>query len=570
MSASREKKFRKENRDAGPSISGKKMQARQDARRRVFKTTFITVVAAVLFALIITGSGILQANMTALTIGEVKIKGAEFDFHYFTAVNQGMEFFGQFGVDFNRSLRRQDSLFGEGTMADYFEEEATDSLKSIVAQSEAARRAGITLTAEDIEEIDAIVSQAEEFAAMEGINVNRLLRQHFGRGINLASYRGIIERMTLSDRYRTETLDSFDRSETALQAFYEENRDGYDFADYRVFSIPAYPSGFGEQESYTDEEADLIDEFKAGRKALAEEMLSRVTTEEEFFALALEFGEQLAEPEDHDGHYHDDHEHDHDYDDRDDHYDYDDYDHDNGDEADGGEEPADEPAPVDEPMEEEEPAVEIDNTLVAGVRLSSLQGELAEWMLDADRAAGDRTMIEGEEDFAVVLFVRRYRDEGISSDVRHLLIQVDEDDEDFDTPEKARARAEELLQIWKDGAADEDFFAELATEFTTDTGSAATGGLYAGITPESGFMEPFRDWATDPAREEGDTGIVEVDDWYHGFHIMFFVGRGDAAWQTEVKRDMDNEEYGAHLDALVEAIEARRNWLGMLFAGNKA
>jgi len=116
------------------------------------------------------------------------------------------------------------------------------------------------------------------------------------------------------------------------------------------------------------------------------------------------------------------------------------------------------------------------------------------------------------------------------SAVRHLLVKViDEEEAEFGaeprTPEQALARAEELLAIWKDGAADEDYFIELVDLYTDDLGSKGYGGLYDGITPSSNYMEAFRDWATDPDREPGDTGIVEVKGWYHGFHIMYFVGR---------------------------------------------
>jgi hypothetical protein len=117
------------------------------------------------------------------------------------------------------------------------------------------------------------------------------------------------------------------------------------------------------------------------------------------------------------------------------------------------------------------------------------------------------------------------------SDVRHLLVKViDEYEAEYEgteprTPEQALAGAEELLEMWLNGAADEDYFAELVYLYTDDIGSKYSGGLYTEITPTSGYMAAFRDWATDPSRQPGDTGIVEVDGWYHGFHIMYFVER---------------------------------------------
>jgi hypothetical protein len=50
---------------------------------------------------------------------------------------------------------------------------------------------------------------------------------------------------------------------------------------------------------------------------------------------------------------------------------------------------------------------------------------------------------------------------------------------------------------------------------------------------------------------------------------MYFVG-SEPTWESEVKRDMDTEEYQAHLDELLENISLRRNGFAMFFAKNKA
>jgi hypothetical protein len=137
------------------------------------------------------------------------------------------------------------------------------------------------------------------------------------------------------------------------------------------------------------------------------------------------------------------------------------------------------------------------------------------------------------------------------NDVRHLLIQVEEDSE-FDTPDKARARAEELLQMWKDGGSSENYFIELVSRYTTDYGSADTGGLYTDITPSSGYMEDFLNWTIDAGRRPGDTGIVEVEGWYHGFHIMYFVRRHGPAWKQMVGDELNYMSYTETLESLRE------------------
>jgi hypothetical protein len=141
------------------------------------------------------------------------------------------------------------------------------------------------------------------------------------------------------------------------------------------------------------------------------------------------------------------------------------------------------------------------------------------------------------------------------SDVRHLLVMVGENG--LDTADAARARAEELLQIWKDGAADEDSFAALANEHSDDNTDpaqgGAPGGLYANITPSSSYMENFLNWTVDAARQPGDTTIIEEDGWYHGFHIMYFVKRHGPAWKEMVREELNYEAYTDKLHELREA-----------------
>ena len=78
----------------------------------------------------------------------------------------------------------------------------------------------------------------------------------------------------------------------------------------------------------------------------------------------------------------------------------------------------------------------------------------------------------------------------------------------------------------------EEAFANLATANTDDTGSAATGGLYEDIAPVQGvYVESFTNWATDPAREAGDTGIIEST---YGYHVMYYVGDDEMTYRDSM------------------------------------
>ena len=82
------------------------------------------------------------------------------------------------------------------------------------------------------------------------------------------------------------------------------------------------------------------------------------------------------------------------------------------------------------------------------------------------------------------------------------------------------AKAEALLNQWKEGEATEESFATLANTHSEDGGSNTNGGLYTGITKQTNFVENFLNWCMDESRQVGDTGIVQTE---YGYHIMYFA-----------------------------------------------
>ena len=109
------------------------------------------------------------------------------------------------------------------------------------------------------------------------------------------------------------------------------------------------------------------------------------------------------------------------------------------------------------------------------------------------------------------------KDSGNQVDVRHVLLQPADDTQE--AKDACYAEAQALLEQWKTEDGTEEGFAQLANTHSKDGGSNTTGGLYQGITAQTNFVENFLNWCMEPARQIGDTGIVETE---HGYHIMYF------------------------------------------------
>ena len=178
-------------------------------------------------------------------------------------------------------------------------------------------------------------------------------------------------------------------------------------------------------------------------------------------------------------------------------------------------------------------------------------------MADSSRKVGDFTVVPNESTstdengaettvisgYTAYIFNGRNDNTRPLANVRHILVNFEggTTDENGNTTssdaEKAAAKeeAENLLELYELGAQTEESFAELATANTDDTGSAETGGLYEDIAPVQGvYVESFTNWATDPARVAGDTGIIEST---YGYHVMYYVGDDELTYRDSMIKD---------------------------------
>lgn len=129
------------------------------------------------------------------------------------------------------------------------------------------------------------------------------------------------------------------------------------------------------------------------------------------------------------------------------------------------------------------------------------------------------------------------KDSGSTVDARHILICPKGGTEDENGTvtyseeewEACREDAQKILDTFLAEDGTEEGFAQLATMYTEDPGSMASGGLYTDIY-EGQMVPAFNDWCFDASRQYGDTGLVQTN---YGYHIMFFVESREI-WRTNV------------------------------------
>ena len=177
---------------------------------------------------------------------------------------------------------------------------------------------------------------------------------------------------------------------------------------------------------------------------------------------------------------------------------------------------------------------------------------IAKWAFGEDaKLYGTQTYENGNRIGVYMITKLPYRDESETRTVRHILVATSEDVTDAE----AKKKADDILAEYNKGNKSGETFGELATKYTDDTGSAATGGLYENF-PKGQMVKEFEDWSFDAARKHGDTGIVKTT---YGYHIMYFEAKGMAAWQNNVVAAMKDAEYTTLFEKLEKTYKIEFN-----------
>lgn len=190
---------------------------------------------------------------------------------------------------------------------------------------------------------------------------------------------------------------------------------------------------------------------------------------------------------------------------------------------------------------------EEDASLFDNIRYSDVSSTAqATWLFDETaRKTGDKTVIdEGDGSYTVLYFISRAIDDSPRIDVRHILIEADRETATAEAIAAAKTKAESILAEYLAGAKTAESFGDQAKLNSGDS-NASEGGLYESVTPGQ-MVSEFDDWCFAPARQTGDTGIVQTD---YGFHVMYFVGQAGIEWQLNIQEVLRDEAYQTFLDA---------------------
>lgn len=559
MSASDKKKLRKEA-EAMALTEKQKKQMSEEKKLKAITVSFVAIMLVIaLIAASVLGvrgyknSGLIDRITTAAVTGSHELNSVMVNYYFIDQIktsyteiknsfgDNASMYFGYMGINVNAPLNTQPVSEGsEKTWADYYLESALSKAKNDLALYDKASAEGFKLTEEDEKAIESNTQMLEYYAAMSGYSsVNKYLKATYGNGANLKSYNEYIRITTLAANYYNAHRDSLTYDDAAIREYEKDKYYEYSNFSYAVYTVKVsdYLTGGTENEdgskTYSEEEKAAAQE-----KAKADmEKLKAIVGLEAFDAAISEL--EINKP--------------------------------TSSESTEGTADAPTEGTADASVDDKQ------NTVVSQkkdiVKYADLPENYREWMASADRKDGDVTAFNNEtttkdaegndkvviESYDVVCLMERNDNKQPMSNVRHLLVKFEGGTTDakgnkvYSDTEKAaaKAEAERLLQVWKDGAATEDSFIALVKEHSDD-GSAETGGLFEDIHPDSNYVESFLNWSIDPDRQPGDTDVIVSE---YGYHVMFYSSHDEVTYRDYmITEDLRTRDLEAWYNGIVEPV----------------
>ena len=504
---------RKKRMAAAAKKNSKKSPQMQKAKHVAGKVIGIVVaVALVLGAIyaVLNFFGVPQKVLTAAKVGDQRVSIAKYNLYYmdiYMGISQQSqqydstygEGYGAMYTGYDATKTPMEQAYTLGTLegfdgenptwADYMRINALNYLQSYIAYADLAREAGLTLTEDEQKDIDDQIEQLRSTAESNDFSLNRYLVQMYGKGVNEKLLREVMEERQLASDYAQQKQEELTNAITdeQIETEYNDNLADYALVSVSAFTVTADTSSVADDA--TDEEKEAAQtEAMAKAKTLADGYAAKVTSPETLLEQAKINNSSATEDS-------------------------------------------------------------VTYTDVTPSTLTSYFGQAAcDWVVSADRAVGDVTVVESSNGYTVLyLSALPHKDTVKPVDVRHILIAFPTDDdgnvEDL-TDDQKLEYYEKAKSVYDQYLANptEDNFATLAGSNSEDPGSKDNGGLYEEVNVGD-MVDAFNDWCFDAARKPGDTGIIETE---LGYHIMYYVGNDhDEAWKTTVKTALSNEAFNS-------------------------
>lgn len=256
-----------------------KVQRREEAKAKAKRDKLAgniigIVIVAALFCLVASFPirNYLAVNETYAKVNGDKISRVEFDYNYHVSLNDYLNQYGaymsMFGMDLSGDLSTQ-MFSDELTFEDFFVQMAMENItnnKALLAEAEAA---GFTYdTTADYADFE---QRLKDAASEAGMTVRDFVRDNYGTFATLSRISGYVKEALYLSAYYDSIMDSKMPSNEEAENYYNENRNDFDSVDYRLLTVNAQLSEAPTEEEITAAMAEAKKEADEAAKTVATE-----------------------------------------------------------------------------------------------------------------------------------------------------------------------------------------------------------------------------------------------------------------------------------------------------------
>ena len=430
--------------------------------------------------------------------------------------------------------KTKDEDGNEITWDEQFLNQAIDTMANIKRYYNAAVEAGVELTEEAEKQINETLESYKAY--LGNYSLSNFLQMQYGKGVDEALFTKILNEQQLVSIYQEQIQEELKDSYSAdeVNEIYAKDKSKYDVVGFRWFTIDVKATENAEKTSA----AEPTSEAKTEKKPVAEELEAQKFidavkaeanySEETFKKVVLQFADKKDEA-------------------------YEEY---------------------------KQDGATLLQKITKDAIESNVSKDAANWLYETNdagnyvRQAGDMKYFlsqDGKTVYIIYAIGAPFRDETKHTSVRHILVKFPEAKTETASGEDVTGEAEEvtlaasvkaeceseaesILASYNDyikenmsDVADEQYFGELASKLSDDTGSKSTGGLIEHMANDGQYVPEFEDWAfcegdyEGETRAPGSTGIVETQ---YGYHVMYYVGAEENAdWYESILTDLISEDW---------------------------
>lgn len=488
---------------------GQAMKPPQSKRKKkkIIGTVVGVLVALVLIFYILWLMGIPQRNMKAMEVNGQKVTVNEYDFYYNLIANQYNQMLGQGGgvlnkKDSSKAVTGEDISWGE-----FFHREAVKNLVNDVVTYQEALEKGKTITDEDRKNVDIMVESMQQQVG-KPLDFELYLQGMYGRSMNVKAYKDLMARQYMAMHYAASVPDTIEISEDEINKYYDENKDTLDMVTYHSFTLKTpLTVKEGEDALLDEEKAKRVDETET----LAKDIVEKLKADDNMDALAQEHNkdQKIKDFYAKDG---------------------------------------------DQTLQENRADSQISNK------------EVKTWLYDAERKAGDAAYFKNGNDFEIVRFESRAKDERQVTDVMiSTFVKTPEMKEGEEQREKDNEKIMKTAKaLVKQFTSEEAVNTYDETEAQAGVPKAQKAVKIESLTPVKAASLPpeILDFALSDKAKAGQAELIDTDQAVYVVTVL--TNKDKASWYVQAEEKVQMQTYQ---DQHAEKVDPANNEVSKSYPG---